>query len=1508
VLINAPKKAGNGFFKQVLLITKTLNITLGFFCLATEWEKFNALTAEQQRLLVTNIAAQTGRSSAGVWNSFYEQNPNYKNLTMEQKQAQLQSATTSQRTGAGGGVGQVYNPTTGQYVEGAVGANANVPAPLPTINQITQQPIPTAAQSNEIVTKTFVNPNTGQTVTIRNTPSYIDNYVLEKGLVEQKSYVGGTKTLIPDSFFPSSLTALRLSKAKDYVAAGLSVEQAVHTATKYDEYGNDLLANLDIVFPKTTTSLPQDAMVMNTMNMNVSKKPALQFDLSKALNDSAMANLIFTVATTPIRKAVEEEYNKALTIAKQREEALVNLQMAAATTQAQSNLGKAADDLLQQKQARVDAGEISVEQANTELKTGIENIAAQTNADLQAKAKGFEKTANFKLQLKSAELGKEANATLAAQTKDFSLKEMGSSFALPDISYKPMDVMAMQVAPTTGLYAKTFTPIDAALYGIGFGLTTVNVTAQAMEESIGYAGELGGKAVGTSIAGYSRVIEMGLGKYSPLEEERLQAGIRGAGAVGRPMAQIGSYFILGGTPLMVRSTIGVLASKTPEEAIINVGTGFLLGATLKGALKLAGRGEKVAAAFAEKYAGETEGIGQILEESLLAGQGYVPETSLAFAKKASYYLPLAEKYAAETAEFAAQSGLGLVIAGKTAMDIVPITQKLASINPKEVELGRAQLTDLATSFAGFTIGYKLGELAWTPRAAFVQYGLGYTGFGEATRGKFPTDITAELKPKKTVLLLEQPTTELVGTKARAIKETVSTKLANEAEQAQFFAETGAKETTGLIELQRERLALQEVRPTKPVIEPAQAMVASEAKIRKVQTTKFIFESEIELQQRYAFERVTPTYDILPISREAKIKLAGELFPAVKTEMPFFAIGTEQAFLRKTSKGFILAGKEIVIEKVGAGTILAQKGLLTALPKEVAFKPFEATEQVTKEITRKAFVDIAKKPYAQLTAKETIMMETEGVKSTIELTPKRQITAERIMAKPSAMEEFTTRTTAKFEFFDVEALAITKGVTEAFTGFASKIKSKIIESPQMPEGILGKGKVTAERVLLRSEQRPLYLEIPSQEINVVLVKSFAEAKAKAQPAKLGLLAELKAEAKTPAERALFLTPEKPIYGFDAKASKAFYESVGVVKAKPVVENIVAQAKAAEVQVQRQRVVQEKTVSAIAQKALGITVGAAITKAAAIKAAPAASTMVYALPVKATQAQAQKQTFSFTPIITQQPKISSVGLVVGRQGGGTVTVTREREIVLPQTKELVNETSKQIIMNRTITSDISKPVTKEKQKEILEEEQKALIEEKSKELYSVRTRLGELTVQTQAQQQKVQLQQLNFNVSLFVPFVPIPPILRIVKPPALPKKPKQVTETETQGPGFVAQVKYKKRFETISAPMDEQSALNFGAGAVDNSAQKTFRVVASKQPPKQEYADYSFAEKGYKFKASSQPATYIERNQYGIDTAGEVRGISAKGWAAKQKKKLLKTFFAKVNNKRRGKQKVKTGFWL
>jgi hypothetical protein len=125
-------------------------------------------------------------------------------------------------------------------------------------------------------------------------------------------------------------------------------------------------------------------------------------------------------------------------------------------------------------------------------------------------------------------------------------------------------------------------------------------------------------------------------------------------------------------------------------------------------------------------------------------------------------------------------------------------------------------------------------------------------------------------------------------------------------------------------------------------------------------------------------------------------------------------------------------------------------------------------------------------------------------------------------------------------------------------------------------------------------------------------------------------------------------------------------------------------------------------------------------------------------------------------------------------------------------------------------------------------------------------------------------------------------QIKTPPFIPLDLKNKESGFFSNEGFNTLAKEKGKWVKLNKkPLDKSSAWEFGADAVDNSSSASFKVVQAEGPAKDNYSSNNMFLRG-KFRQKDR--IFIEKDTNRIDTGGEIRGISAKGWASNRIKKF------------------------
>ena len=109
------------------------------------------------------------------------------------------------------------------------------------------------------------------------------------------------------------------------------------------------------------------------------------------------------------------------------------------------------------------------------------------------------------------------------------------------------------------------------------------------------------------------------------------------------------------------------------------------------------------------------------------------------------------------------------------------------------------------------------------------------------------------------------------------------------------------------------------------------------------------------------------------------------------------------------------------------------------------------------------------------------------------------------------------------------------------------------------------------------------------------------------------------------------------------------------------------------------------------------------------------------------------------------------------------------------------------------------------------------------------------------------------------------------------------------GFNVFVRSRGKWLKLSdKALSRSSALSFGARAVEGSSAATFsiRSAGKRVRSKSKGTNYFLKAQGrFRSKKGGGKNTFVEKSKYRINTAGELTGITAKGWAAKRKRKNL-----------------------
>lgn len=109
-----------------------------------------------------------------------------------------------------------------------------------------------------------------------------------------------------------------------------------------------------------------------------------------------------------------------------------------------------------------------------------------------------------------------------------------------------------------------------------------------------------------------------------------------------------------------------------------------------------------------------------------------------------------------------------------------------------------------------------------------------------------------------------------------------------------------------------------------------------------------------------------------------------------------------------------------------------------------------------------------------------------------------------------------------------------------------------------------------------------------------------------------------------------------------------------------------------------------------------------------------------------------------------------------------------------------------------------------------------------------------------------------------------------------------------------VKEKNKFIKVNdKPLLRNQAKNLGSDAVDNTAAASFVLRKTKQKAEALFDDFMFIKQNKfrspKSRSKLPPKTFIEKDTFRIDTRGEVKGISVKGWLANKRKAAKNNMF-------------------
>lgn len=91
------------------------------------------------------------------------------------------------------------------------------------------------------------------------------------------------------------------------------------------------------------------------------------------------------------------------------------------------------------------------------------------------------------------------------------------------------------------------------------------------------------------------------------------------------------------------------------------------------------------------------------------------------------------------------------------------------------------------------------------------------------------------------------------------------------------------------------------------------------------------------------------------------------------------------------------------------------------------------------------------------------------------------------------------------------------------------------------------------------------------------------------------------------------------------------------------------------------------------------------------------------------------------------------------------------------------------------------------------------------------------------------------------------------------------------------------------LPETSAQSLGARAVDQTAAASFKLEKTDKLVRSRKMDRYFTQNKRKYRKSRKKGAknvFVEKSGSRIDTAGELMGISAKGWSTQRKRKTKK----------------------
>ena len=237
-----------------------------------------------------------------------------------------------------------------------------------------------------------------------------------------------------------------------------------------------------------------------------------------------------------------------------------------------------------------------------------------------------------------------------------------------------------------------------------------------------------------------------------------------------------------------------------------------------------------------------------------------------------------------------------------------------------------------------------------------------------------------------------------------------------------------------------------------------------------------------------------------------------------------------------------------------------------------------------------------------------------------------------------------------------------------------------------------------------------------------------------------------------------------------------------------------------------------------------------------------------------------------------------------------------IVGMKTKTLLDQRQKQDLIAKPMVTTITGTTEIEKQEEI----------DIVTPIQDVGLDLGQQQRQEQllklAQKQKSMLKLDTLTVTTQVTTTTPPSIVTVPKIPwlVLPEDEKAakplLKEKEPVGKGFNVYVKERSmygrkivkptKFKKVNVhSLTKRDALSLGATIADESAAISFKIKPTdKKPKKSLLPTKSFESIGHKFRKKGD--VYIEKTKYRIDTPGEIKEISARGWLSNKRKAMTK----------------------